>query len=53
VRSRFFRARRQLRRALEQTLDVALQDVFRFDGARCDRIVLAVVQRLTALPAPG
>ena len=53
VRSRFFRARRQLRKALEQTLDVALQDVFRFDGARCDRIVLAVVQRLTALPAPG
>jgi len=47
VRSRFFRARSLLREAMEQTVDLALQDAFAFDGARCDRIVSAVLHRLS------
>lgn len=46
VRSRFFRARAQLREALARDIDFALDDAFSFDGARCDRIVAAVVQAL-------
>lgn len=48
VRTRFFRARNLLREALQSRLDLALKDIFRFDGARCDRIVLAVRRRLDA-----
>jgi RNA polymerase sigma-70 factor (ECF subfamily) len=51
VRSRFFRARSQLRAALLAQLDIAFEDVFSFDGARCDRIVAAVLARLPAAPA--
>lgn len=46
VRSRFFRARSLLRTALAQRVDVALEDAFAFDGARCDRIVAGVLKRL-------
>lgn len=46
VRSRFFRARSLLRTALAQRVDVALEDAFAFDGARCDRIVAGVLARL-------
>lgn len=45
VRTRFFRARRQLRESLELDMDAALDDVFSFDGARCDRIVARVLAR--------
>jgi RNA polymerase sigma-70 factor (ECF subfamily) len=48
VRTRFFRARAQLRESLSRDMDFALQDAFSFDGARCDRIVdgvLAVITR--------
>jgi RNA polymerase sigma-70 factor (ECF subfamily) len=45
VRSRYFRARGLLRAALAQDLDLAQKNAFAFDGARCDRIVAAVLQR--------
>ncbi|MBK4738940.1 RNA polymerase sigma factor [Noviherbaspirillum pedocola] len=50
VRSRFFRARALLRQALESQIDFATGDAFGFDGARCDRIVTAVIRRLRAEP---
>jgi RNA polymerase sigma-70 factor (ECF subfamily) len=46
VRTRFFRARGLLREALSRELDIALEDAFAFDGARCDRIVANVLKRL-------
>ena len=46
VRSRLFRARALLREALARDIDVAAADVFSFAGARCDRIVEAVLSRL-------
>jgi RNA polymerase sigma-70 factor (ECF subfamily) len=49
VRSRFFRARAQLREALARDIDFAMEDAFSFDGARCDRIVSAVLQALRAV----
>lgn len=46
VRSRFARARRLLRKALSQQVDIALGDVFPFAGQRCDRMVDAVMSQL-------
>ncbi|HEX4986609.1 MAG TPA: RNA polymerase sigma factor [Burkholderiales bacterium] len=46
VRTRFFRARSLLRESLAREIDVATSDAFGFDGARCDRIVAAVLSRL-------
>jgi RNA polymerase sigma-70 factor (ECF subfamily) len=46
VRSRFFRARGMLRESLAREFDFALDDAFGFDGARCDRIVSTVMDRL-------
>ena len=51
VRTRLFRAKVRLREALAQELDVATQDVFGFDGERCDRIVRTVLARIEA-PGP-
>ena len=48
VRSRFFRARGLLREALSKEIDLAYGDAFSFDGARCDRIVAAVLAKLEA-----
>ncbi len=48
VRSRHFRARGLLREALASTIDASMSDVFAFDGARCDRIVEAVLMRARA-----
>ena len=53
VRSRFFRARGMLRTALLQHMDVAFDDAFSFDGARCDRIVARVLARLARPPSDG
>ncbi|WP_229459184.1 RNA polymerase sigma factor [Massilia cavernae] len=50
VRTRFFRARSQLRAALLNEIDLAFEEVFSFDGARCDRIVAAVLARLPQAP---
>lgn len=49
---RFLRARQQLRSALGQQLGVLLDELFSFDGARCDRIVSRVAIRL-GLPCPA
>jgi RNA polymerase sigma-70 factor (ECF subfamily) len=46
VRSRLFRARGLLRASLEREVGLAMQDVFSFAGARCDRIVAAVLDRI-------
>jgi RNA polymerase sigma-70 factor (ECF subfamily) len=46
VRSRHFRARGLLRAALSGALDSAERTMFEFAGARCDRIVANVLQRV-------
>jgi RNA polymerase sigma-70 factor (ECF subfamily) len=51
VRTRFFRARSQLREALSREIDLAFGDAFAFDGARCDRIVARVMARLAGVDA--
>lgn len=53
VRTRYFRARAQLRGALSRDLDLGIGDAFSFAGERCDRIVAGVLARLHAgNPAP-
>jgi len=51
VRTRLFRARALLRESLARELDIAAVDVFGFAGARCDRIVAAVLARMSSEPA--
>jgi len=46
VRTRLFRARAMLRDSLERDMDTAKAGVFAFAGARCDRIVAAVLARI-------
>ena len=46
VRTRLFRARALLREKLERDMDTARAGVFPFAGARCDRIVAAVLARI-------
>jgi RNA polymerase sigma-70 factor (ECF subfamily) len=46
VRVRLLRARRQLQASLYDRAGLVASDVFRFDGARCDRIVAAVMARV-------
>ena len=48
VRTRLFRARALLREMLARDTDTANLDLFGFDGARCDRVVAAVLARLQA-----
>lgn len=54
---RLLRARARLRRVLGEQLGPLLEDVFTFDGERCDRIVKRVCERLSLaapiLPALG
>jgi RNA polymerase sigma-70 factor (ECF subfamily) len=45
VKTRFFRARSRLRKALSGDIDPALDDAFAFAGERCDRIVGNVLAR--------
>ena len=47
VRTRFFRARSLLRESLASEIDLACEDAFGFDGERCDRIVAAVMARIS------
>ena len=49
VRTRVFRARAMLRESLAEEMDVATADVFAFAGARCDRIVAGVLDRLRTI----
>jgi RNA polymerase sigma-70 factor (ECF subfamily) len=46
VRTRLFRARSLLREGLAAEVDLACGDAFGFAGARCDRVVAAVLARL-------
>ncbi|HEY1326375.1 MAG TPA: RNA polymerase sigma factor [Casimicrobiaceae bacterium] len=46
VRTRAFRARALLRAALAREIDTATVDAYAFAGARCDRIVAAVLRRI-------
>jgi RNA polymerase sigma factor (sigma-70 family) len=50
VRSRHFRAKGLLREALAREIDLAERDVFRFAGARCDRLIARVLARLDRSP---
>ncbi len=52
VRTRFFRARGLLREAIARDIDLAMEDVFEFLGARCDRIVSEVLRRIAAGSTP-
>lgn len=52
VKTRFHRAKRDLRRALDRELDAALAESFPFAGRRCDRIVAVVLRRLGLKPGP-
>ena len=52
VRTRYFRAKGLLREALAREIDFAYGDAFSFDGARCDRIVAGVLERVKELQ-PG
>ena len=51
MRTRVFRARALLRASLAEEIDVVTGDVFAFAGARCDRIVAGVLERLAAIDA--
>ena len=51
VRSRDHRARRRMQERLGGALEAVLPSVFPFAGARCDRIVAAVLARIP--PGPG
>jgi RNA polymerase sigma-70 factor (ECF subfamily) len=53
VRTRFFRARSLLREGLASAVDMTLADTFAFDGARCDRIVAAVLAAHAQRQAPA
>ena len=46
VKTRLHRARRLLRRALDEKLGLILRDTFPFDGARCARVADRVLARL-------
>lgn len=53
VRTRLFRARARLRESISRELDVAVHEAFGFAGARCDRIVRHVLDRIAVEgPAP-
>lgn len=47
VRSRHFRAKSLLRESLARDFDVAERDAFEFGGAHCDRVVAAVLSRVS------
>jgi RNA polymerase sigma-70 factor (ECF subfamily) len=53
VRTRFFRAKRLLRKSLAEHMNLAAGDAFSFDGERCDRIVECVLARVALEPADG
>ena len=51
VKTRNFRARKQLRKELEQRLEPAVCEAFLFLGARCNRMVARVFKRLREIGA--
>lgn len=52
VKTRLYRARRQLRAALDQTLHSSMRGTFPFLGRRCERITDAVLDRLAGASRP-
>jgi RNA polymerase sigma-70 factor (ECF subfamily) len=52
VKTRFHRARRLLQETLNRKLDHAARHAFGFDGARCDAVVAAVLQRIKVRGEP-
>jgi RNA polymerase sigma-70 factor (ECF subfamily) len=46
VRTRYSRARSLLRQSLARDIDRNLQEAFGFAGARCDRLVARVMERI-------
>lgn len=48
VRTRYFRARALLRKALAKDIGHGIEDAFAFAGERCDRIVAGVLARIDA-----
>lgn len=50
VRTRYFRARKLLRKSLEGEVGASISTAYSFDGERCDRIVAAVMARLEQVP---
>lgn len=48
VKVRLHRAKSRLRGDLERRLGTAARSIFAFDGVRCDRIVAAVLERVTS-----
>ncbi|WP_269621075.1 RNA polymerase sigma factor [Zhongshania sp. BJYM1] len=52
VRSRYFRARGQMREALAREIDSNYEEAFGFAGDRCDRIVNKVLDQLATKIAP-
>jgi len=48
VKTRLHRARALLRNHITARIGVAARDAFRFDGARCDRMVVTVMARIAA-----
>lgn len=53
VKTRLHRARQHLRRSLQRRVESSLSDTFPFAGARCDRIVTGVLNRLALKPPDG
>ena len=53
VRTRLFRARRLLRKALHARISAGFGEMFPFKGARCARITEVVIARLADLRRPG
>jgi RNA polymerase sigma-70 factor, ECF subfamily len=53
VKTRLHRARRLLRKNLDDKLSTVLRDTFPFQGARCARITQAVIARLGLESAPA
>jgi RNA polymerase sigma-70 factor (ECF subfamily) len=51
VKIRLHRARAQMRRLLTADVGASARAVFQFKGARCDRMVAAVMARVTTLRA--
>jgi RNA polymerase sigma-70 factor (ECF subfamily) len=53
VKVRLHRAKAMLREALYARMEQSAPTAFAFLGARCDRIVSTVIQRISLLPLPG
>jgi len=47
VRTRYFRARSLLRESLAQEMELAERDLYQFGGRHCDRVVAAVIERIS------